>query len=70
VTDKEKVEVYEKFFHQIQLHFSIVYGTLKVEEALRIIDDWSYAHRVGNGLSDEEQEKLVEVQFNRMKEFV
>jgi len=43
----------------------------KVSEAIRIICDWSYAHRISNGIySDREQNKIVERHVVRMKEYI
>ena len=71
MTNQDKVEIYERFLHQMNMHISITLNQEKVNEGLKIIDSWSYAHRVGNGeLSDEEQEKLVESKLQLMKDFI
>ena len=70
MTAKEKVDIYEKFFHQLQLHMSVTLNHSKVNEGLKIIDMWSYAHRIGNGeLTDKAQKKLIENQIMKMKEY-
>lgn len=67
---KDKVRIYEGFLHQIQLNYSVSLNTSEVRRALDIIDAWSYAHRVGNGqLSDNQQQKLIELQLERMRTF-
>jgi hypothetical protein len=71
MTLKEKVQIYESFFHQIQLHYAVTMNQGKVLDALNIIDSWSYAHRVGNGqLSDKEQQRMIDKVAERMKEFI
>ena len=71
MTLKEKVQIYEGFFHQIQLHYAVTMNQGKVLDALNIIDSWSYAHRVGNGqYSDQVQQKCIDKITERMKEFV
>lgn len=43
----------------------------RITELLKLIDQWSYAHRAGNGtLSDREQAKLITKAFWRIKDHV
>lgn len=66
----EKVRIYEAFFHQINQNVGILLDKAKAAEALSIICDWSYAHRCGNGqLSDKEQDKIINNQLCKMKEY-
>jgi len=62
-TLKQKVEMYEDFLHKINL--CIVSGNHEgVTELVRNADNWSYAHRVGNGeWSDGQQQKIVNKAF-------
>lgn len=65
---KEKVEVYEKLLHSIQMYACWTLDQPPLDHLMSIIFDWSYAHRCGNGeLSDEEQNDLIDFQFERMK---
>ena len=71
MTLKEKVRIYEGFFHQIQMHYAVTMDQGKVLDALNIIDAWSYAHRVGNGMNtDKEQQRIVITVTKRMKEYI
>jgi len=71
VTLKEKVQIYERFFHQIQMHYAVTMRQDKVLDALNIIDAWSYSHRVGNGqYSEQVQQKCIDKITERMREFV
>ena len=66
----EKLAVYERFFHKISLAV-LSQNQKSLQEALHIIDSWSYAHRMGNGeLSEKEQEKAVEVRIKQMSDFL
>lgn len=65
-----KIKVYEKFFHQIQLHYSLVGNDKKVKEALDIIDDWSYSHRCGDCITEEERQQLIDGQFKKMEDYI
>jgi len=69
MTKKERLKIYENFFHQINLH-CIMMNSEKIGEAVSLINDWSYAHRVGNGQPSEyEQKKMVEKKIERMGKF-
>ena len=70
MTIKEKVKIYEDFFHQMQMHIEVVPNQTKVNEALGIISSWSYSHRIGNGeLTNKMQKKLINSQTKRMKDY-
>ena len=65
---EEKVKVYEKVFHDVQL-LNIAMNNEKLQKLISIICDWSYAHRCGNGmLNEEEQNALIEHEFNKLKD--
>lgn len=69
MTKADRLEIYESFFHKINLHV-VCMNNEKISDAVHIIDSWSYAHRQGNGaFSDKEQKKMVENVINKMKEF-
>ncbi len=65
---REKVATYERVLHDINMYAAI---TLDRDSMARIIDmicNWSYAHRVGNGeLDDEEQSKIIQRAYARLK---
>lgn len=65
-TDKEKIEMYEKYLHAINM--AVVCGNQeRVVNLISNADRWSYAHRVGNGeLSKEEQDKVVHFYFLKL----
>ena len=62
-TLREKVEVYEKFLHNINL--MMVAGSNKgIKQLLENADSWSYAHRIGNGTySEKEQQEIINKTF-------
>lgn len=69
MTKDERLKIYEKFFHRINM-YCITMNSEQIAKAIGIIDSWSYAHRQGNGeLSDYEQNKLVEHAIKRMEKF-
>lgn len=70
MTKLERLKIYERFFHQINV-YCITMNNDKIREAVGLIDSWSYAHRAGNGeLSPSEQKRQVESVINKMKEYV
>jgi hypothetical protein len=65
---REKVKVYEKVFHDIQMFTSITGDMSAMRHAIAIINEWSFAHRSGNGeLTEEEQAAHIQKQFERLK---
>ena len=64
-TLKKKVEVYEQFLHMLNLG-TICGNPGLIRQLVYNADTWSYAHRVGNGLSDKEQQKLIDAAFDRL----
>jgi len=66
---REKVEVYERLLHKIQLNASVIMDQDVVRDLIGNICEWSYSHRQGNGeLSYEEQNKLIRSKFDRLLE--
>lgn len=60
MTKLERLKIYESFFHQVNV-YCITMNNEKIQEAVGLIDRWSYAHRMGNGeFSDREQKKIVD----------
>lgn len=71
MTQKERLRIYERFFHQMQMHLDITMNDHKVREALAIIGGWSYAHRRGNGeFTEAQQQKLINKWTKKMEDFV
>lgn len=69
MTNKERLEAYESFFHSISI-FCICMNNEKIKDAVSLINNWSYAHRAGNGeLSEKEQQKMIDIQTLKMREF-
>ena len=67
-TLKEKVAKYEEYLHLICT--MVVAGD---NEGIRTLvsnaDDWSYAHRAGNGeLSEKQQQELINKRFHKLCE--
>lgn len=70
MTNKQRKEIYEDFLHKVAL-VALVHNQEKIIEGIKIIQDWSYAHRVGNGeYSDYEQQKIVDKVIAKMREFL
>ena len=62
-TLKQKVEMYEKFFHDIQMYSTSGQVGL-IQILINNACDWSYAHRVGNGeLSEKQQNNIIAKKF-------
>lgn len=69
-TLREEVEVFHKIMHVANL-MQICGKTEHFKKIVHAMDDWSYAHRVGNGeLTDREQQQCVNKAFWRLKETV
>lgn len=62
-TLKQKVAMYESFLHKINA-FIISSDREGIKELVENADNWSYAHRVGNGEpTDAEQQKYINHAF-------
>jgi hypothetical protein len=67
-TQRQKIQEYECLLHSLSLS-RMVGNTQKINEMLDRIDDWSYAHRCGNGtLTDRQQNELIKKAFWRINE--
>lgn len=62
-TLKEKVEMYESYLHLIN-SFLMSGNNEGIGELIQNADNWSYAHRRGNGeLSDKKQQQIINNAF-------
>ena len=62
-TQKEKIEMYEKFLHKINMCVMCC-DDLGVQELVHNADMWSYMHRCGNGEpSEREQQRMINGRF-------
>lgn len=61
-TLKEKVEMYETFLHKINI-FVISCNPHGIKELVENADNWSYAHRRGEFLTDKQREKIINNAF-------
>ncbi len=59
---KEKIKMYEDFLHKLNL-FCLIPNPDGISELLANTDNWSYAHRKGEGLSDKERNELINTAF-------
>lgn len=67
MTQKKKIEVYERVLHNLQMHYEVTGNHEQVKDQLSRICTWSYAHRAGNGmLTERQQNKLIRDAFNRL----
>lgn len=65
----EKVKVYERFLHLIQLHAEVNLDGDKVRKLIDRACVWSYAHRSGNGeYSEKEMEARIREAFVALSE--
>lgn len=63
---KNKIKIYERLLHQLQMYYEVVLDSNKVKKLLDNIARWSYAHRQGNG--EENNELLVKNAFDKLLE--
>lgn len=69
-TLREEQEVFHKIMHIANM-MQICGKTDHFKKIVWAMDDWSYAHRVGNGEpTEKEQQKIVNRAFWRLKEIV
>jgi len=69
MTLKEKIAMYEGLLHDIQMYREVTLDGEKVKQLLDNIGAWSYAHRVGNGmLTDRQQKRLITAKFKKLRE--
>jgi hypothetical protein len=66
---KDRLKIYESFFHKINMAVT-TFDQDRVRQAVYLIDDWSYAHRVGNGEPPpREQQAIVDRVVKKMEDF-
>ena len=66
-TLQEKVDMYERLLHLIQLNYAVTLNSENVKILLNNIDAWSYAHRRGNGeYSEQEQQGFIDSAFYKL----
>lgn len=66
-TLKQKVETYERLLHNLHTLYAVTMDMAGVQQTLNDISNWSYAHRVGNGmLTARQQNKLINEAFNKL----
>ena len=57
---KDKVKIYEDFFHKINMAVTMCNDT-EIWRLINLADNWSYSHRVGNGsYSEYKQQKMID----------
>ena len=62
----EKVRMYERFLHLINTA-QVSMNNDMMRQLIRNADNWSYAHRVGNGeYTDEEQDEMIRKHFDKL----
>ncbi len=66
-TLKEKVEMYERFLHQLQMNAEVAMDADIVKQLITNACSWSYAHRCGNGMpTEEEQQAMIDQAFDKL----
>ncbi len=61
-TLKEKIAVYEEFLHKINM-FCIIADNDGVKELIDNADNWSYAHRRGEFVTDKQRNEMINNAF-------
>jgi hypothetical protein len=64
-TLKQKVEQYENFLHKINI-FIISGNNDGIKELVNNADNWSYAHRSGEFLTDKQRRKMINDMFQKL----
>ena len=64
-TLKQKVEMYENFLHKINI-FIISCNNDGIRELVNNADNWSYAHRSGEFLTDKQRQKMINDMFQKL----
>ena len=64
-TLKQKVEMYENFLHKINI-FIISGNNDGIRELVNNADNWSYAHRSGEFLTDKQRRKMINDMFQKL----
>jgi len=64
-TLKQKVEQYENFLHKINI-FIISGNHEGIRELVNNADNWSYAHRSGEFLTDKQRRKMINDMFQKL----
>ncbi len=68
-TKDEKIREYELLLHKIQLYAEITLDAKRLQILIANICRWSYAHRVGNGeINEEDQEKIIRHAFWKLNQ--
>lgn len=66
-TLEEKVQMYERFLHQLQLNAEVAMNADIVRQLISNACSWSYAHRRGNGEpTEEEQQVMIDQAFDKL----
>lgn len=69
MTDKEKMYKYEEVLHTIQMYAEVTMDNEKLTNIIHNICRWSYSHRIGNGmLNEEQQNEIIRKSFDRLLE--
>lgn len=71
LTQKEKIDAYEHFLHQINIPANITMNADKMIEAVELICAWSYAHRanVYDG-DDKARQQVIDRLVRKMGNFI
>jgi hypothetical protein len=68
-TPEQKIEKYEALLHKIQLCAEVALDAEKTRKLIGNICRWSYSHRAGNGMiEDEVQQEMIDSAFDRLLE--
>ena len=62
---KEKISMYESFLHRINM-FIISSNNEGIKELIENADNWSYAHRSGEFLTDKQRQRMINDMFQKL----
>jgi hypothetical protein len=65
ITLREKVDQYENFLHKIN-SFIICCENEGIVELVENADNWSYAHRRGECVSDKQRDEMINSMFHKL----
>ena len=65
MTDKEKIEIYEAFLHAINMAV-VCCNNERIRELVENADSWSYAHRCGEFMTDDERQGWIDQKTRKL----
>lgn len=71
MNQREKLYLYESILHSINTYSAITMNHEAMGKLISLVNDWSYAHRAGNGeLGEREVKRNIERSLSRIEDFI